>query len=252
MIEVIWDGTAQPNNVGGWATSNTIQEQMGSIHAKKGVQASSIVIPQKGTANTSGQGNFSPTAGISSPNQSTIPPGQPPLGGMHMPPPPSMGMPPPHFIQPPMGVHVHPPPPPPQIPIGGVTLPSSLPVPPPPPPESLEPSQKKSKREKDLLPAEEFISKSSEKSLRAKVECPIAEKENIKLHGQVITIQMSLSDTVIQLKEKLEEAVGVKPNKQKLVIADGSVLKDQSSFAELNLAGDVQISLKLKERGGKK
>jgi splicing factor 3A subunit 1 len=260
--KLAWDGVSGnvPGGTGPVAppvsggTPLTVQEQIAAIHSKKGV---------------------APSPGMAPPVPRGLPPGMPPppnMGQGILPPPMSMGMPPglppgmpppphmppPHaFPQPPM----HPPPPP-QPPMHPPPPPMAAPLPlhpvgiqrTHPAPAVQEPPAKKLKPEKSYLPAEEFIAKSADKSVRAKVECPsIADKkEGIKLNGQIITVQMSLTDSILMLKEKLEQAVGLKPNKQKLAITDGTILKDQSSFADLNLAGDIQISLKLKERGGKK
>src|SRR5690349_16625485 len=112
----------------------------------------------------------------------------------------------------------------------------------------LEPPLKKVKTEKKLIPASEFISQATEKIVRLTVQIP---KENSRwnLNGQTEWFEMNLTDTVLQLKEKLEGLLGgMKPNKQKLVTPNGIVLKDQMTFADHNLAGPVAIQLKVKER----
>jgi hypothetical protein len=129
-------------------------------------------------------------------------------------------------------------------------------IPPPPRSDPVEPPPKKVKINGDpsLLSAEEFIAHSKEKTVKLSVEIPNEpNKEKWSLNGQILHIELSVTDTILHLKEILEGMLaGMKPNRQKLSTVQGMVLKDQSTFADYNLAGNVGIHLKVKERGGKK
>jgi len=143
-------------------------------------------------------------------------------------------------------------------------------IPPPPPPISFisepiplpsfvppleEPPIKKPKTEEiSLLSFAEFLASTSEETVRISVDVPNEpNKEKWTLNRQTIFQEMRLTDTVLQLKEKLEGMLGgMKPNRQKLTTDHGVILKDQFTFADHNLAGDLHLQLKVKERGGKK
>jgi len=125
---------------------------------------------------------------------------------------------------------------------------------PPPPPLEDDHLVKKLKTAHDnLLSAEAFIAQSQDKAVRIKVKVPNEiEKSNTKLGGQLLSFDLALTDSVLQLKEKLSNILGIKPKKQKLVTANSIILKDHLTFADHNLSGDVQLQLKERERGGKK
>ena len=76
------------------------------------------------------------------------------------------------------------------------------------------------------------------------------------LNGQIISIELSYSDKVELLKEKIESATGVPANRQRLKIVTSGItvpfLKDHFSLAFYNISGDSVVQLALKERGGRK
>ncbi len=69
--------------------------------------------------------------------------------------------------------------------------------------------------------------------------------------GQTMFMNMSYTDTVGDLKTKLQDQVSLPANKQKLVV-NGLVLVNASSLAFYNIDPSVVVSLGVKERGGRK
>lgn len=84
------------------------------------------------------------------------------------------------------------------------------------------------------------------------MQCPAVEG-NDQLTGQLLAVEMpSLLATVSELKQRLQEALGLPPGKQQLSREHVGVLKNELSLAFYNVGEDVQLQLGLKERGGRK
>jgi len=112
---------------------------------------------------------------------------------------------------------------------------------------SLEPPSKKMKAERPLLSAEEFLAQTRERSVKVRLGVPNEPNKKWKLNGQVLSLEISLTHTILQLKEKLEPLLGgMKPENQHLVTSsDCIVLKDHLTFADYNLSGVVSLQLKV-------
>jgi len=185
------------------------------------------------------------------------PPGFPMMHPPPMPlPPPPMSHPPPPgafgnpmVVRPPMPpMHMPPPfPPPPGFPMAA--------HPPPPPPEDEPYSKRQRTEEAQLIPEAQFLAKYDKGvPITINVEVPNEEPEKPewKLNGQMITIQVNLKDTATTIKEKVKNAIGVPPNKQKLKASNLPFMKDKETVAAYNLLNGATLSLGIKERGGKK
>lgn len=78
------------------------------------------------------------------------------------------------------------------------------------------------------------------------------EKPELNLQGQMLTVSLSLTDSISALKQKIQEAIGLAPGKQKLRLTEGLFFKDQNSLAFYNIGDGATVHLSLKERGGRK
>ena len=153
------------------------------------------------------------------------------------------------------------PPMPPPLPMGGA---------PPPPPPSSSPSAAEgpeAKRPKlgdstvsggasgssqALQPEAQWLASHSG-AVKIKVKLPNNVKNNEKLNGEVLEIDVeSLSITVQALKQMLSPMLGLAANKQKLQVDTVGFLKDNLSLAHYNLSEESTLSLGVKERGGRK
>jgi splicing factor 3A subunit 1 len=86
-----------------------------------------------------------------------------------------------------------------------------------------------------------------------KVSVPsVPEKSEWKLNGQVIEVQVNISDTIRNLKEKIQEILSMPVNRQKLKARELGVLNDQKTLAFYNFAQTMELELTIKERGGRK
>eukprot|EP00727_Mastigamoeba_balamuthi_P006416 m51a1_g2395 hypothetical protein (724) ;mRNA; r:739900-742571 len=165
-----------------------------------------------------------------------------------------------------------PPPPPPAEPVpmppppsaGREAVPPPPPSPPPPPPgeEDEEPPSKRSRTEDSPAPPmlqspEDFAARFPE-SVPIQVQLPDkaqGQPAEWDLRGQVIAIEgiNIKTATVASLKGVLKDRCGVPVNKQKLAVVHVGVLaKDALTLAYYNIGPDTLVSLKIKERGGKK
>jgi len=218
--KLIWDGhTASIPAVSGSTGGRSLDDQIAAIHASKGV------VPP-------------PSEPI---QRHPMPPAYPPVPmAMPMPPPPNHMMP-----RPPMPSPMVPPP----------AMPFRPPPPmmhPPPLPMEDEPSAKKQKVEEgnvQLIPEAEFLARHPG-PITVKVQCPL-DNEKPEFKGQVLSIQVNMTDTVAVLKDKIKEQIGLAPNKQKLK-GNNIHLKDQPSMAYYNFTSDSVITLSTRERGGKR
>lgn len=81
--------------------------------------------------------------------------------------------------------------------------------------------------------------------------CPNSEESEM-LNGQLLEVEVaSLQDTVGELKSRLAEVVGIAANKQQIG-RDNIFLKNELTLAHYNVSPDIQLTLGLRERGGRK
>ncbi|RWS31181.1 splicing factor 3A subunit 1-like protein [Leptotrombidium deliense] len=114
-----------------------------------------------------------------------------------------------------------------------------------------EPFFKKARTEDNLMSEEDFIRRNSG-PVTFKVQVPnIPDKPEWKLHGQMLTLSLPLTDLVSVIKVKIHEQIGMPPGKQKLQY-EGMFIKDSSTLAFYNISKGGIIVLGLKERGGRK
>eukprot|EP00898_Chlorokybus_atmophyticus_P003838 jgi/Chlat1/4455/Chrsp29S04408 len=134
-------------------------------------------------------------------------------------------------------------------------MPSTMPpAPPPPPPPPEEPEPKRQKLEEQLVPEQQFLAMHPG-TARVTITVPAVEREGgeyANLKGQTVTLTVnSLAETITGLKNLLAAELGLPPPKQQIQGETG-FLKDHLSLAHYNVAPGVQLSLKLKERGGRR
>ena len=82
--------------------------------------------------------------------------------------------------------------------------------------------------------------------------CPNSDESDM-LNGQLLEVEVaSLQDTVGELKQRLAEVVGIAANKQKIGRDQLGFLRDELTLAHYNVSPDIQLTLGVKERGGRK
>lgn len=114
-----------------------------------------------------------------------------------------------------------------------------------------EPPTKKQRTEDSLIPEEEFLASHSG-SLTLNISVPnLADKPELNMNGQTMTVTLNLTDMVSVIKSKINEQIGLAPGKQKLQY-EGIFIKDSNTLAYYNMIEGSVIQLALKERGGKK
>lgn len=114
-----------------------------------------------------------------------------------------------------------------------------------------EPPSKKLRNEDHLLPEAEFLTM-HKGPITLQVQVPSgSDKPEWRLNGQVISVNLALTDSVSALKSKLQEETGLPPAKQKISY-DGMFFKDNNSLAFYNLLSGTIVQLQIKERGGRK
>lgn len=114
-----------------------------------------------------------------------------------------------------------------------------------------EPPSKKSRTEDHLIEEGVFLQR-HKGPVTIQVQCPtLAEKSEWKLNGQIVAMQLQLTDAVSVLKGKLQAETGMPPAKQK-IFYEGMFFKDSNTVAYYNLLSGATVHLQLKERGGRK
>lgn len=69
--------------------------------------------------------------------------------------------------------------------------------------------------------------------------------------GQLITVKIAPTATIVQLKEYLQEQLGQAPLNKIKVKTDRGFLKDESSLAHYNVFPGATVDIGLKSRGGR-
>lgn len=113
------------------------------------------------------------------------------------------------------------------------------------------PVSKKPCPESKLITEEEFIaSQNSPVNIHVKVPI-VADKCEWNLKGQDLPLKVGLTDTILTVKQIIQEKTGMPPSKQKISF-NGTFLKDCNTTAFYNLLSESTLVLQIKERGGRK
>ncbi|CAG9857484.1 unnamed protein product [Phyllotreta striolata] len=118
-------------------------------------------------------------------------------------------------------------------------------------PSEDEPSNKKLRNEDSLVPENVFLSRNPSQ-VSIKISVPVMpEKSEWRLKGQMVSWTLALTESVSNLKAKIQEETNMPPAKQKLFF-DGMFFKDSNTLAYYNVTQGAVIQLQIKERGGRK
>eukprot|EP01103_Thecamoeba_quadrilineata_P000765 TRINITY_DN10678_c0_g1_i1.p1 TRINITY_DN10678_c0_g1~~TRINITY_DN10678_c0_g1_i1.p1 ORF type:complete len:393 (-),score=102.19 TRINITY_DN10678_c0_g1_i1:56-1207(-) len=118
-------------------------------------------------------------------------------------------------------------------------------------PFSLPPFKKQKIETETIVPEEEFLANSLTRDVKVEIQLPHYEKDDWNLRGQLLKMDMNITDKVEKLKQKIEELVGIPRNKQNLKKSGLSFLKDSNSLAFYNISSSSSLSLVVKGRAGR-